>query len=1167
MQVTNFPAVQDVAGTIQVEQPVGGANANVKVTNLPLPVVNSGSEPLVVDGQVMLKAGTSHIGSVDVASLPAVKLEDVAVDSAGHLQVDVISQPQVRIDQVKIDPLWNEVWVANFPSIQTVNLANKVVELSSETQANLKSVDARITNSVLTVKDISDNKQVKVTNWPKQIGVAGTVDLPFDTIQDLKVVQVDNFPAIQNVAIPAAHLDSLGRWLVKVDKMPPVKIDDSTPIKVDTELTIENATVTLGNVDRVGEIETLHSITNPVPIDDSTPIRVDVIGVDEVTFTNSSLDTFEQHAYDEEKDVFKVVVKEEPDVVRNVNIVGQPIETEIVNFPAVQTVKATDFDIRPLNYPIDSVTAHIANPVLHVDDNGGSLTVDGAVDVINFPSVYPVTNDGKPLVVQGHVSPHYHMPVLEVTPDLYGEPFPVVAEALDIRSLSASKDSVSIEGGNKKAVNIVGDVSVNNLPTNQDVTVTNIALDEDKHVQADIVSLPKVALDDETLSALENTTVTIDNLPAVQDVNVANQLLLDEDSHGQVDVVSLPKVALDDATLAALEHISIDNLPENQKVTVTNLAFNEAGAVKTSITDLPAVRLDEETLDALEHIKVQVENIPAVQDVKLVNQIEIDAEGHGQVDVKTLPDVRLDAETLNALEHITATIDNFPANQAVTVTNIAVDQDKHQQVDIIQMPSLPAGSNKIGSVDAKITNPVLDVHGTVALDAETLAALEHTTVTVNNLPVVQDVSVVNQIAKDPVTGRAKVDVVEFPSLPAGDNIIGKTHTLGHNYDPENPGHNEIRVNDFGEQYVEVTNLPLIQDVALTNVSQDEEGRINVNIHEMPVVRIDDSTPIKVDTELNIDNATVVLDQITKVESIDSLDRIVNPIQVDDSTPIRVDVIGVDTVTIQSGTLNTYEQNAYDPETNRMKVQVESEPGIRDVNVVNTVLPIAGTVEVENFPKVQEVAAKSLDIRPLNAAQDSVTATIDNPLLPVQVVNLPSVQTVDGTVNIGSLPAVKLDQTANGVNVLSLPELASGDNIIGRVKAIGSNYDENYPGHNEIRVNGSGEQFVQVTNLPEVQRVEVTNPVAVDADKHAQVDVISMPNVTGTVSVDNIPTHFDVTVDNQIATDPATKRAQVDIVSSIPPATTTLGRSRWMEKLLLPTSRRCRRLSLPTLSQR
>ena len=133
-----------------------------------------------------------------------------------------------------------------------------------------------------------------------------------------------------------------------------------------------------------------------------------------------------------------------------------------------------------------------------------------------------------------------------------------------------------------------------------------------------------------------------------------------------------------------------------------------------------------------------------------------------------------------------------------------------------------------------------------------------------------------------------------------------------------------------------------------------------------------------DTELNIDNATVVLEsKITKVESIDSLDRIVNPIQVDDSTPIRVDVIGVDTVTIQSGTLNTYEQNAYDPETNRMKVQVESEPGIRDVNLVNTVLLIAGTVEVENFPKVQEVAAKSLDIRPLNAAQDSVTATIDN----------------------------------------------------------------------------------------------------------------------------------------------------------------------------------------------
>lgn len=72
----------------------------------------------------------------------------------------------------------------------------------------------------------------------------------------------------------------------------------------------------------------------------------------------------------------------------------------------------TDGELRATPVPV-SGTVSVSEPV-SVDDNGGSLTVDGSVSVSNFPAVQPVSDNGGSLTVDGAVSvsnhPQYQRP-------------------------------------------------------------------------------------------------------------------------------------------------------------------------------------------------------------------------------------------------------------------------------------------------------------------------------------------------------------------------------------------------------------------------------------------------------------------------------------------------------------------------------------------------------------------------------------------------------------------------------------------------------------------------------------------------------------------------------------------------------------------------------------
>jgi hypothetical protein len=78
--------------------------------------------------------------------------------------------------------------------------------------------------------------------------------------------------------------------------------------------------------------------------------------------------------------------------------VTQPISgsVSVSNFPATQPVSGTVAATQSGTWNVGTITN-----VVHVDDNGGILTVDGTVGVNNFPATQAVTQSTSPWVVDG----------------------------------------------------------------------------------------------------------------------------------------------------------------------------------------------------------------------------------------------------------------------------------------------------------------------------------------------------------------------------------------------------------------------------------------------------------------------------------------------------------------------------------------------------------------------------------------------------------------------------------------------------------------------------------------------------------------------------------------------------------------------------------------------
>lgn len=123
-----------------------------------------------------------------------------------------------------------------------------------------------------------------------------------------------------------------------------------------------------------------------------------------------------------------------------------------------QTDALTDAELRATPVPV------VTQEPISVDDNGGSLTVDGSVSVSNFPAVQPVSDNGGSLTVDGTVAVTGTQTDALTDAELRASPVPVSG------TVSVTEPvSVDDNGG---SLTVDGSVAVSNFPATQPVSGT-----------------------------------------------------------------------------------------------------------------------------------------------------------------------------------------------------------------------------------------------------------------------------------------------------------------------------------------------------------------------------------------------------------------------------------------------------------------------------------------------------------------------------------------------------------------------------------------------------------------------------------------------------------------------------------------------------------------------
>jgi hypothetical protein len=260
-------------------------------------------------------------------------------------------------------------------------------------------------------------------------------------------------------------------------------------------------------------------------------------------------------------------------------------------------------------------------------------------------------------------------------------------------------------------------------------TPAKALIDSDRHVQADILTMPPVSVE-----LAEKGFADSSDMPT--------RALVDSDRHVQCDVLTMPPVSVElaekgfadsyDMPTRALvdsdRHVQCDIHSGNVNATVTNIPNDyakdatlsgelvrkvkgEHGLLKqVSAADLRldvhasyvanpsnldvalSTRASESTLNALKNALASV-GTDKVRTV-IVDSLPAGTNKIGSVDVATLPSLPSGTNTIGNVN-----VNNFPTDYAKEAKQILTDANGHGQIDVLTLPPLPAGTNKIGSVD------------------------------------------------------------------------------------------------------------------------------------------------------------------------------------------------------------------------------------------------------------------------------------------------------------------------------------------------------------------------------------------------------------------------------------------------------------------------------------
>lgn len=332
-------------------------------------------------------------------------------------------------------------------------------------------------------------------------------------------IKVGNFPADYPDAaalaelgnILAAILAGIGVTVANFPAVQPVS-DNGGSLTVD-------GTVAVSNFPATQPVSGTVSVTEPVSVDDNGgSLTVDATDLDirDLTFTSDKVDVSGSQvnigAFDPGLPG-NVALQGTPANGLEVDVTRSALPTGAATAANQQTDALTDAELRAADVDVNvtnaSIPVTLSEPI-SVDDNGGSLTVDGTVAVSNFPATQPVsgtveiTNDaGNPIPVSGTVAATLSEPIsvddnggsltvdnpvisvvgggAEATAqrvtiandstgvlsvDDNGGSLTVDASNLDIRDLTFAADKVDVSGS---------DVDVTSMPLSAETVLQNAA--------------------------------------------------------------------------------------------------------------------------------------------------------------------------------------------------------------------------------------------------------------------------------------------------------------------------------------------------------------------------------------------------------------------------------------------------------------------------------------------------------------------------------------------------------------------------------------------------------------------------------------------------------------------------------------------------------------------
>ena len=336
----------------------------------------------------------------------------------------------------------------------------------------------------------------------------------------------------------------------------------------------------------------------------------------------------------------------------------------------------TDVQLRATPVPVSGTVAATLSEPISVDDNGGSITVDGTFWQATQPISGTVTaNLGT---IAGVATQTTLAAILIELGDKLDENGTVSLSAATLAALETItvvvSGSVAVTGTFWQATQPVSgpltDVQLRATPVPVSGTVVTGGLTDTQLRATPVPNSGTTELGVTSLAALE--TIQVGSLPAIP---------AGTNNIGDVDVVTMPAVALDVATLAALETIQIGSIAAGN---------NNIGDV--DVASLPAIPAGNNNIG-----DVDIATVPAPLNV-------VGAGTEAAALRVTLANnstgiVSLSAASLAALESVDLNAATLAALETIQIGSIAAGTNNIGDVDVLTLPAIPAGNNNIGDVD------------------------------------------------------------------------------------------------------------------------------------------------------------------------------------------------------------------------------------------------------------------------------------------------------------------------------------------------------------------------------------------------------------------------------------------------------------------------------------